>query len=417
MEKKSLPWNVRQVCSMIQKGTVTFDNPLQRPADQWTIENKSLLIDSLFRIYLPDIWFIQSKNEHNSNTYDTIDGKQRLTILSSFLKDEWTLTTLESVKIETTGEMVNISGKKFSELPIEAQDQIKSCQLSIKALELEEDEDEEEIVRDLFYRLNNGKQCSREHLAFVVAKRNVQEFIQKVINEHKLFKDFAKYSATAVKKSDREMTILQAIVLISGQDFASFTTKDVEEFFHNKEINSNVLAIAEQAFTDIVEAFQNVEDKKILKFLAKINIPVLAYMFANATNKSEATKKLLTYIPKALPADEYKKYTGSGNVKKENVKSRVKGMLNICGVVERELLVEDIQPEEVEQEQEEITEEQWEQPQQSENLEPAITVTPESFSEENQEEQLEQTINDEQEQDQEFQEETQAILNIVNNVA
>ena len=410
MEKKSLPWNVRQVCSMIQKGTVTFDNPLQRPADQWTIENKSLLVDSLFRIYLPDIWFIQSKNEHNSNTYDTIDGKQRLTILSSFLKDEWTLTTLEPVKIETTGEKINISGKKFSELPIEAQDQIKSCQLSIKALELEEDEDEEEIVRDLFYRLNNGKQCSREHLAFVVAKRNVQEFIQRMINEHKLFTDLAKYSTAAIKKSDREMTILQTIVLISGQDYSSFTTKDVEEFFHDKEINSNVLEIAEQAFTDIVEAFQNVDDKVTLKFIAKVNIPVLAYMFANAVNKVDATKKLLTYIPKALPADEYKKWAGSGNVKKEKVVNRVKGMLNICGVVERTLDVENVQPEEVvEIEQEE---EQWEQPQQTENLEPAITVTSEEFGEENQEIQPEQNETSDQNQ-----EDVQSILNIVNNVA
>ena len=69
---------------------------------------------------------------------------------------------------------------------------------------------------------------------------------------------------------------------------------------------------------------------------------------------------------------------------------------------------------EPELEQEIIVEEQ---PQQTENLEPAITATSESFSEENQEEQSEQTINDDQEQDQEFQEETQAILNIVNNVA
>jgi len=373
MEKKSLPWNVRQVCSMIQKGTVTFDNPLQRPADQWTIENKSLLVDSLFRIYLPDIWFIQSKNEHNSNTYDTIDGKQRLTILSSFLKDEWTLTTLESVKIETTGEMVNISGKKFSELPIEAQDQIKSCQLSIKALELEEDEDEEEIVRDLFYRLNNGKQCSREHLAFVVAKRNVQKFIKKMIEEHKLFTSLMKYSATAIKKSDREMTILQSIILISGLDYASFTTKDVEAFFHDKEITANVLALTEQALTDIYEAFQNVTDKLVLKFLTKINISAMAYMFANTTDKIEATKKLLAYIPKAKPADEYKYHTGSGNVKKIACLGRTKGMLDICGVKERELPI--IVFEEVEQEVEET-----EEVEQTENIEPAITVTAEEFS-------------------------------------
>lgn len=407
MEKKSLPWNVRQVCSMIQKGTITFDNPLQRASDQWTIENKSLLIDSLFRIYLPDIWFIQSKNEQNVNTYDTIDGKQRLTIISSYLNDQWELTELEPVKIETTGEMVNISGKKFSDLPVEAQDQIKSCMLSIKALELEEDEDEEEIVRDLFYRLNNGKQCSREHLAFVVAKRNVQEFIQKMIKEHKLFTELAKYSASAIKKSDREMTILQSILLISGQDYASFTTKDVEAFFDNKEIVTDILTVTEQAFSDIVEAFQEVEDKKIMKFLVKINIPVLAYMFAQATNKTEVTTKLLQYIPKALPADEYKKWAGSGNVKKVNVVNRVKGMLGICGVEERIL---EFKSEEVQSQEDD----QLELHQQIQNLDSNITAESEEVNEETQSEQINTNIPEVN------QEKAESILNIfrqANNVA
>ena len=117
-------------------------------------------------------------------------------------------------------------------------------------------------------------------------------------------------------------------------------------------------------------------------------------MFANATNKSEATKKLLTYIPKALPADEYKKYTGSGNVKKENVKSRIKGMLNICGVIERELFVEEIQPEEVEQV--EVLEVEVVE---TENLEVDITDAPEELDDA-----------------EENQEDIQTILNIIDNV-
>jgi len=99
----------------------------------------------------------------------------------------------------------------------------------------------------------------------------------------------------------------------------------------------------------------------------------MAYMFANTTDKIEATKKLLAYIPKAKPADEYKYHTGSGNVKKIACLGRTKGMLDICGVKERELPI--IVFEEVEQEVEET-----EEVEQTENIEPAITVTAEEFS-------------------------------------
>ena len=128
----------------------------------------------------------------------------------------------------------------------------------------------------------------------------------------------------------------------------------------------------------------------------------MAYLFANSLNHNQTIVNLLRYVNQEVkPGDSYKGYTGSGNVKKEKTINRLKGILKLCGINDIGLpIVEEVEVES-ELEQEIIFEEQ---PQQTENLEPAITVTPESF-------------NNEQEQEQEFQEETQAILNIVNNVA
>ena len=204
MLRKPLSWSVRQVCSMINKGTITFDNPLQRPSNQWKIENKSLLIHSILTMFMPDIYAIQFKNEETkTNIYDIIDGKQRLTTIFSFLNDEWVLTDLKSIKLESTGEQFDISGKKFSELPEEVQEEIKGYTITFKAIELEEDDDEEEVIEDIFYRLNNGAPVSRGHLAFISTKRNVQEFVSKTVTENSLFINVAHFPEGSIKKSNR----------------------------------------------------------------------------------------------------------------------------------------------------------------------------------------------------------------------
>jgi len=118
------PWNIKQINTMINKGTISFTHPLQRPADQWELVNKTLLIDSLLTLYCPDVFAIKEKTEQG-NVYSIIDGKQRLTTIHSYIADKWELGTVEPFSLEATGnETYNISGKKFSELPEEVQNEI-----------------------------------------------------------------------------------------------------------------------------------------------------------------------------------------------------------------------------------------------------------------------------------------------------
>lgn len=63
MKRSPISWNVKQVVTMINKGTITFDNPVQRPGGQWKIEDKSLLIDSALRMFVPDVYAIKVPKE------------------------------------------------------------------------------------------------------------------------------------------------------------------------------------------------------------------------------------------------------------------------------------------------------------------------------------------------------------------
>jgi hypothetical protein len=403
----TMSWNIKQINTMIQKGTIRFDHPLQRPAGQWKQEDKSLLIDSLLTLYCPDVFAIKEKTE-KGNTYNIIDGLQRLSSIHEFLIDGFELTKLESFCLEATGnEIYNITGKKFSELPEEVQNEIMGYTLGLKVFEIEEGDDEENIIEEIFYRLNNGKGMSREHKALVRASHKVQKFCHKIATEHKLFTDLANYSESATKKSDKQMTIMQTLLLMAKMEYESFAAKHVEEILSKNDITDQVLEQTEKAFTAIVEAFKNVEEKKVLKFVAKVNIPVMAYVFANSLDHAETAQKLLQYVKESKPGDRYKVNTGSGNVKKEKVIKRVNVMMDICGVLERNIIIE-------QEQQEQMTDNEQDQ-----NPQKTLSELESEIEEQLNQEPEEQDQELEEYQDELFDQDTQEgfnnIVNIINN--
>jgi len=320
---KGITWSVKQICTMIDKGTMTFDNPLQRAAGQWNSDDASLLIDSTLTMFVPEVVALQVKQE-KGNIYDIIDGIQRLSYIHSYTKDQWSLNELLPFILETTNEEHNISGLKFSELPEEVRDAILAYSITVKYFEITEDDDEEIMIKEIFRRLNKGTRVSGEHLALVSAKKNVQEFVHRILTEHKLFTDVAKFTDKAVLKSDKQMTILQSIILVSGLEFSTFSTKDVEKFFMTNNITDEVLNRTEELFTVIADTFNN----EYNKFCTKINITSMVGFLSTQGNINQAKNFLSWYSTgkNCLPGDAYKNYCGAGSTKKDKVLGRVKGL-------------------------------------------------------------------------------------------
>jgi hypothetical protein len=308
---------------MIDKGTMTFDNPLQRPHGQWTDEDASELIDSTLTMFVPDVFALQVKQE-KGNIWDIIDGGQRLTYLHSFVNDKWPLNELDSFILETTNEEHNISNLKFSEMPEEVKDAILGYTITFKYVEVTEDDDEEAIVRKIIRRLNKGTKMSGEHLSLISANKKVQDFVHKMITGHKLFTDVAKFTDKAVLKSDKQMTILQSIIYVSGLDFNTFATKDVEKFFMTNNITEEVLNRTEELFTVIADTFNN----EYNKFCTKINITSMVGFLSTQENIRQATNFLSWYSTgkNSKPGDAFKNNCGASSTKKDKVLGRVKGL-------------------------------------------------------------------------------------------
>jgi uncharacterized protein with ParB-like and HNH nuclease domain len=80
IKKANIQWPAKQLTKMIERGTINFDNAVQR-GYVWDNNRKSLLIHSMIEGY-PIPAFYAAKND---NGYDMLDGKQRLNTIARIM--------------------------------------------------------------------------------------------------------------------------------------------------------------------------------------------------------------------------------------------------------------------------------------------------------------------------------------------
>ena len=119
--------------------------PEQREGKIWSLEQKQLLIDSIYNGFdIPKIYFREDYT--NPAIWYLIDGQQRVGSIIEFLKNKFSLSTGVSTIPERMWD------RKFSQLNLEDRQKVNSFTLDA-VLFSAEDETEEE---DMFLRLNNG---------------------------------------------------------------------------------------------------------------------------------------------------------------------------------------------------------------------------------------------------------------------
>jgi len=438
----------------LKSGQINRDAEMQR-SFVWGNKEQTDLIDSVFQAlttYIPPLIGAETEVEVEvkgkiEKVIDLLDGKQRSTTLERFLNDEIKLGhNIRPVVIENEDETVEtyiVAGKKWSELPDKAKQVFKNCKIQMVYFK-----DMTQTERELqFIKLQGGKKLSNAEVNKVRIGSTVREFIYRQLATDLWTNKFINISANREVKFEAMQQVLMVMSNqfdLSGKSLQDFSedsamiseetmaqVESITEYLNEvvKLIKKSSLPIELQKLEES-EATAKLEPKELKKYLRaidylkKVNVPIIYNTAHKAILNDVSAKDFSKFVSKFFEnvSGKYKSKTEKGSAEASKVKERIellnKDFMSEFKIVAKVAEVKVVEVQEVEPviEQEGIIEEQWEQPQQTENLESTITVTPESFSE-NQEEQPEQTINDEQEQDQEFQEETQAILNIVNNVA
>lgn len=281
MEVRQHGFTVKDIVEWNGTGKICYDENYQRVAGQWDKGQESLLIDSLIRGYkIPALWVerVESVTDEIPLKYNVIDGTQRINTMSKFLNGEFKLEKdldpyiIPAGKYDNGSEdiVVELAGKKFSQLPAFIQNKIRDTPMEILImLDYTKEEKEEQ-----FYRLNNGSLFTKQQKATVGLGTDLIDKLKPITNHD--FWERTGLSKTQKKHGVIMETTLKSLMLLTGYDYGTaFGANQVMKFaeYYSKNFSQGTIDCCYQLFDKLNEILP--DDDIYNAFLKPINIPNL----------------------------------------------------------------------------------------------------------------------------------------------
>jgi len=319
LKKANINWTAKQLNKIAEKGSIKFDNAVQRGL-VWDVQRKSLLIHSMLAGYpIPPFYAAKS-----GDGYDILDGKQRINAIRDFLNGRFELIGIPEVEADNedgTTDMVDINTLHFDELEKCLRDEIESYSLTVYYFDgITEDE-----VSEMFFRLNNGKALSAIELTRVRAKS--MEVI-KGLGQHELFK--SALTEKAMARYTNEDIVIKTYAMLHEAD-PCMETKVIRPLMSDVEITEADKEQLQRVYNRIVAIHGLIQDKKVAKrVLTRTHlisiVPIVWKSLQGGFSDYQMSEWAAIFFSgkkSASISDIYNQNAGSGSAKKEAVRRRL----------------------------------------------------------------------------------------------
>ena len=332
LEKASIVWSNKQLKGMVVNGKINFDHIVQR-SYVWERTRKSALIESMIIGYpIPPVFakrIDDGSGKRGSNTYYIMDGKQRLSTIKEYLNDEFALSQLAPVSYmdDEIGEecTVDISEKKFSELPEALQNYLNTITISVTYFDNLTKEEE----RELFKRLNAGKPLSTKSRLLASCK-DIEGLLD--IGSHNLFMEMLTDKARANKNQVAMVMKCWCMMNMEIHD-VSFESKVFNPLLEKIEIDEAEKLAMIEVFNLIVDTHESLigrNEKKVAKKLyTETHMVSLIPYFAMSVKNDIVSEMMADWLIEFFGTTDgasvstlYNEASGSGSAKPSNIIDR-----------------------------------------------------------------------------------------------
>jgi len=281
MKKINDYWTIEVLLDKYTKGSIDFPE-YQREPNVWNLYKKQRLIDSILRGFDIAPIYVFEKEE---NTYDCIDGRQRINAILSYLgkneadteTNEFTLKIVNEI-FEDANLFAEVNDKKFSELPEVDKEKILGYQINV--IVISEVQIEEELNL-LFLRLQLGSILNAgEKLHAMTGDMREYIFNDNGIGQHEFFKEInIPYRRYAREQVAAQIALNFYSRKLTG-DFHRSRYLDLQEFFKERsKFNDQDSAITQQIKDILDKIRQHFQER--LKLVNNRAIAVSVFLFVS----------------------------------------------------------------------------------------------------------------------------------------
>lgn len=246
----------KELVSLVEDGTINIAPDYQRQF-RWEPERQSSLIESIFLgIPVPSLFMATN----NDNTWEVIDGVQRLSSIINFMagidtRARKAIGRDNPLILHGMPKLTEFNGNSYHDLP-----QTIKLEFSLKPIKVItlSDKSDKSVRFDLFERLNTGGiKLSDQEIRSCVYRGDFVRFIKR-LSENQYFNEVTKKPSKAEFDGTKEELVLRYFAYLYDRDSFDHNVRDFLNDYMPKGLDLN-LAEAESLYCNVFEQLSHLE--------------------------------------------------------------------------------------------------------------------------------------------------------------